>query len=450
MKSETFVQKTSLAFRAIFMCLPFVVTISESAFAQRNLNALEQVVEEAAARGVFSDLTISLDGTTDRITDIASLKRIESRFRDIKTIFSSRTAATITQDRPGIFTCHPAAVNGVSVASFTVTSLDGLRACFPGNSTDSTILAGLATIDLQINAPTRQLENAIRWMHSLRSAGVSRDANAPVNVASIGKGGVALAGAYELADPPFSIFVNGGGTFGDTATTTESPGFKIFSQDTTVVLNYEHSDKVDAGLIVGYTGTQTDLASDLGTLDTTAYRVTPFVSLVPFENAYIHAMAGYSRYEYDSARGCKPCSRPARADYDANQFISSLSAGYTQNVGPWGFRGHAQGSFINTDISGYRETGADFPHVNLIFPSQNVISGTTLLGTEILYSLDTPYATITPDSTQTGCTNTRITAESSTSCRLTTISRSYRSRPLALSAIGATSAPASRWVYRVL
>jgi hypothetical protein len=59
MKREILVQKTSLALQAVFVSSLFAVMISESAFAQGNLNALEQAAEQAAVRGVFSDLTIS-------------------------------------------------------------------------------------------------------------------------------------------------------------------------------------------------------------------------------------------------------------------------------------------------------------------------------------------------------------------------------------------------------
>jgi uncharacterized protein YhjY with autotransporter beta-barrel domain len=242
-------------------------------------------------------------------------------------------------------------------------------------------LVQLTTISNTFSRPTAQFQRDIRRFvaHSFNHEG---------------SGGGASADGY-LFEGRIGTYFSGGGSFGSLDAKT-SPiagqgrdGFSTYNQTGSGALDYQLSDWAILGALFNYTGTQNFLANSGGRLYADSYRIMPFLSLIPFENAYVDIMAGYGHQAYSNfaTKGLMATAQ----NFDANQALASVDLGYNLAFEALELTGFAGGSFISTDVSGYRDA-----LTGLTVMPYTVSSWTSTLGAQAAYSISTSLGVVQP------------------------------------------------------
>ncbi|MGH8532666.1 MAG: autotransporter outer membrane beta-barrel domain-containing protein, partial [Gammaproteobacteria bacterium] len=220
------------------------------------------------------------------------------------------------------------------------------------------------------------------------------------------------AGDSSMFAGRLGVFANASGGFGDTDTNEGETGFTSDVANVTGGVDYRFTDYLTGGLTLGYTHSDFDLALNSGELNADTYRIAPFISVVPIENAYLDALIGYARVDFDSIRLSNLVTNPfspagrinaraAEAEFSANQFFTSLGAGYLFRREAWTVRPYARFEYVHLDVENYGETGNGGPNtiegsLNLNVSAQNVSSVTSVLGAEAGYTFSTPLGVVTP------------------------------------------------------
>ena len=270
-----------------------------------------------------------------------------------------------------------ARASGQSVASVAQQLVSAANA----NSVSTALTASRAsTIDLLISRPSGQFMIDLRRLVSSRWSYV-------LGRSGLGGG----AGAGDSSDR-WGFYLNSGGNFGDINTSHRSLGFRINSQFATGGFDYRFSDRFFAGFLFNFTGNQNRLAQNTGSLDADIYRFMPFVSIVPFENAYIDVMVGYAYQRYQLDRIAP--GTLASADYSADQALASINLGYTHSIRAFDITGYAGGSYVGTNVGGYGEQGAG----TLLRVAQfEVSSWTSTVGMQLAYSHSLSLGVLKPN-----------------------------------------------------
>lgn len=258
-------------------------------------------------------------------------------------------------------------------------------------STDAVMAATLAevnTIDLLIARPTSRFMVDIRRFATPRRAARRGSAEAGEN----GEGGGSGDDGYTLFEGPWGIYFNGGGNFGNIdSSSPHQIGFGIDSQYGTGGFDYRFSDTVVAGFMFNFAGSQARFAKGVGSLDADMYRFLPFISLTPFDNAYIDILAGYGYHTYNSRRNAT--GTQASANYSADQALAAINLGYTHSIGALSLTGYAGGSYIGTNVNGFNEQGRG---TLLKVGGYSVSSWTSTLGTELAYAHGVSFGVLKP------------------------------------------------------
>jgi len=170
-------------------------------------------------------------------------------------------------------------------------------------------------------------------------------------------GGGGAVDGYSFIGP-FGVSVSGGGGFGDQSDAGGQTGFQVDTQHFTGLADYTFNDQLIGGFSFGYQGSQRDFNLNSGTLNSDAYRFSPFLSFSPTPESYITLLGGYSRLEYDSSRSLSPAINAdptlsatfsnATATYGEDQYFASLGSGYTYRLQAWSLRGYARGDYSHT------------------------------------------------------------------------------------------------------
>jgi len=221
-------------------------------------------------------------------------------------------------------------------------------------------------------------------------------------------GGGGAVDGYSFIGP-FGVSISGGGGFGDQNDAGGQTGFKVDTQHFTGIADYTFNDQLIGGFSFGYQNSQRNFSLNSGTLNSDAYRFSPFLNFSPTPESYITLLGGYSRLEYDSTRSLSPAINPdstknatfsnATAKYGEDQFFASLGTGYTYRWEAWSLRGYARGDYSHTYIEGFTENGANvfksgssspIGNVALNVNSQNFDSVTSTLGMEVSHAFSTP------------------------------------------------------------
>jgi uncharacterized protein YhjY with autotransporter beta-barrel domain len=242
-------------------------------------------------------------------------------------------------------------------------------------------LVQLTTISNTFSRPTAQFQRDIRRFvaHSFSNEG---------------SGGGASADGY-LFEGRMGTYFSGGGSFGS-LDAKSSPiagqgrdGFSTYNQTGTGALDYQLSDWAILGTLLNYTGTQNFLANSGGRLYADSYRVMPFLSLIPFDNAYVDIMAGYGHQAYSNfaTKGLLATAQ----NFNSNQALASVDLGYNLAFESLELTGFAGGSFISTNVSGYRDA-----LTGLTVMPYTVSSWTSTLGAQAAYSISTSVGVVQP------------------------------------------------------
>lgn len=242
----------------------------------------------------------------------------------------------------------------------------------------------LTTVSNVFNRPTTTAEFSIRKLAGQHLAAQQKS------------GGGSSSDGVEL-DGRFGTFFSGGGSFGNMNGQASAiqglsrDPFSTFNQTGTGAFDFKFTDWLVAGFLFNYTGTQNSLSAPAapGSLLSDAYRFMPFVSMIPFENAYIDVSAGYGYQTYNSRRMFNGGN--AIANYSSDQAMAAIDMGYNYSVDALELGAFIGGSYIGTDVSGYTEYGS-----GISMQPYNISSWTTTLGGQLAYSFSTSFAVLQP------------------------------------------------------
>lgn len=204
------------------------------------------------------------------------------------------------------------------------------------------------------------------------------------------------------------VFLNGNGSFGDKDSSSREDGFDFHSAGMTTGIDYRFTDNLILGGAFGYNAIKTDFDNRNtvrgGSVDVDSFNFSLYGTYYA-ENFYVDGIATYGwadneikrRIGYDAAPGAgtgASVDRRARADTDSNYYSLSLGGGYLFNQAGLTFGPYARFNYLDMNIDGYRETGAD--GLNLKVDTQEVRSLTSGLGVRANYAISTKFGVLQP------------------------------------------------------
>jgi uncharacterized protein with beta-barrel porin domain len=244
-------------------------------------------------------------------------------------------------------------------------------------------LAQVNTVDMLINRPTSNMMVQIRRFVK-KKWDYATDQQQPA-------GGGAGDGEQSALNGPWGFYFQGGGSFANLNAVPGRTGFNMDNQLATAGADYRFSDAIVAGFMFNYTGSGTTLDRNVARLNSDIYRFMPFVSLTPFENAYVDILAGYSYHSYSSRRTA--AGTHATADYSADQALASINLGYTVPVGSLEITPYAGGAYMHSSVNGYTEQGSGS---QLQVGGYTVSSWTSTVGLQLDYAYSAAFGVLQP------------------------------------------------------
>jgi uncharacterized protein YhjY with autotransporter beta-barrel domain len=283
------------------------------------------------------------------------------------------------------------------VNDVTQTAITGLKTySVLGNLAITTATVQSTNIGLRLAALRRGGTDGVSLSGlSLNLAGQPMPLGAVMSDLPSGQGGGVRADPTKFLSG-LGIFLNGQGSFGDQEATRREPGFKFNTQGLTLGSDYRVSEHVVLGTAFGYLHTAANLDQAGGHVKMNGYSIAAFGTYYMADKVYVDAIAthGWNRYGVTRHMTFGDTSATATADPDANQWSVSVSGGYNFNFGPLTVGPTAKATYINVDIDGFQERGADI--FNLRVGSQTVTSMATDLGAQASYAISTPWGVLLP------------------------------------------------------
>lgn len=240
-------------------------------------------------------------------------------------------------------------------------------------------------LEFQYNRPTTEFATTMNFMRTMRQ---SHNSSKPT-------GGSSGADQYHL-DGDLGLFISAGGSFGSLDGTPGQVGSDVYRRSTSIAADYRISDSLTAGFIFNYVSSSVNFYNSTGSTYSDIFRFAPYLSYIPFENAFIDFSAGYGRQETGTYRYCPTCIGQLHGDFGSNEGFGSLNFGYVHNIGGVSLTGYGQTSIIGLDIGGYRETGPSAATNGVIVGKNGALSVTTTLGTELSYAWSTSHGVVVP------------------------------------------------------
>jgi uncharacterized protein with beta-barrel porin domain len=215
------------------------------------------------------------------------------------------------------------------------------------------------------------------------------------------RGGAASADQPELVKD-LGGFVNLVGGLGDKDATDLEDGFDYNAAGITAGVDYRVSDRLVLGVAFGYNSVQTDF-DERGTvtgggIDNDNYAASLYGSYSA-QDYYIDGIVTYGWSDYDMRRRVyyDVQNKVATADTESDQYSLAVGAGYEAHKGALSFGPQVRVSYLNLDIDGYEESGAE--ELNLAVDDQEVESLTTAVGGQVAYTISHKLAVIRPFAT---------------------------------------------------
>lgn len=212
--------------------------------------------------------------------------------------------------------------------------------------------------------------------YALANAMRPRGASAFDPVAAVDRAlAAAAAGAVEDDPPPaataetdapgrLGVYVNGSLAMGRRRHTTLETGFTLDTLGLTAGVDYRLKPTLFFGGALGYMNTSTDLERDGGSLDSDGLSLSLYVMRYWEKGLYVQAVAGYGEDSHDLVRNVDlpipfhgKTRYAARGQTDGTQTSFAAELGFDSSHGGWTVGGFGRGSWVNTDIDRYRETG---------------------------------------------------------------------------------------------
>jgi len=268
----------------------------------------------------------------------------------------------------------------------------------PGIQASKTGAGHLSNVTASISTRMRQLRAGL---DNVQVAGIDLFHNG-IAVADGQSGGA--AGDHNISS--LGVWFNGNYNFGSVESTFEQIGFKFDNWGGTFGADYRLSDAFIAGAAFSYLGTDANIASSRGGVDSDSYTGSLYATFYPLDNLYIDAIASYGGSEYDISRqiqysivdpnipgGQDTVNTTANGSPDGDQYMFGIGAGYNLQIDALTLSPYGRFNYLETEIDSYDENGGDGWGQH--FSDQKIRSMTTAVGARANYALSLPFGVTT-------------------------------------------------------
>jgi uncharacterized protein with beta-barrel porin domain len=216
------------------------------------------------------------------------------------------------------------------------------------------------------------------------------------------EGGSASA---EMNFGRMSLFVTANYTDTERDQSDFETGFEQDLYGLTVGADYRYSDRVTAGLALGYSDSNADFDANAGELDTDSISLIAYGNFRPSADLYLDAYLGYASLDYKSTRNINyellsddvligTVSEVANGKTDGDQWFGGVKLGYDRAYGQWTLSPQGSIDFIETDIDAYSESGGG--GLAQSYGDQSISSLTAGLGARVSYALSRSWGVLLP------------------------------------------------------
>lgn len=212
----------------------------------------------------------------------------------------------------------------------------------------------------------------------------------------------ALTGGNAGEESPFgrlAFFLSGDLSFGEQDETDRETGFEFETRGLTAGFDYRLTDRLFAGIAIGYGSADTDFNERQGALDSAIWTASAFASYAT-DRVYVDGLLAYGLSEHDTERNIRyedalgSVDRTANGSTDGDQWSVGFEAGLNLNQGKWAFNPNVSSYYTEAAIDGFGETGAR--GLNLGYGNQSNESLTVSGGLAVSYTLTTKYMVLIP------------------------------------------------------
>jgi outer membrane autotransporter protein len=213
------------------------------------------------------------------------------------------------------------------------------------------------------------------------------------------RGGSAGEGGSEIWDR-LGVFVNGNYNTGNLDSSFNQLGYNFNSGSVTAGIDYRLTKDLILGTAFTYTRTETGFDRNGGSLDSDAFNGAFYGTYYATDALYFDGIATFGGINYDSVRHIQytvpgdPVNANAKANPNGEQYSVSLGTGYNFAVQEWTLNPYARINYAKLEVDGFNERGGDGWAMG--FGDQRVESVTTTVGSQVSYSLSTPWGVLLP------------------------------------------------------
>lgn len=186
------------------------------------------------------------------------------------------------------------------------------------------------------------------------------------------------------SDSRLGLFINGNVAYGERDPSKNNSGFKLDINGITAGMDYRITDKLIAGVAVGYSRSDLDYANDGGVLEGNSTFYSAYSSFYSDKNYYIDSSITYADSDFDVTRHIKYRDTSGLVDLQrsgntgGDQLLATIDFGWDYNDGPWTFGPNGSFSYSDTSIDGFAERGES--GLELQYSGQANITSTFGLG----------------------------------------------------------------------
>ncbi len=206
----------------------------------------------------------------------------------------------------------------------------------------------------------------------------------------------------------FSAFASVDVGSGDRDATERTDSFDFDTLSLTAGADYRFGDNLIAGALLTYSDVSSSFNDSAtvsgGGVDSDGWSASVYGTWYKGP-IYVDGLIGYGTQDYDIRRRIFiPSRNPAIATInetasgstDSNDLTLSLGAGYQWNTGPWNLEPYARLTYLDVDVDGYRESGAEASGLNLNVDGQDWKSFTSVVGARVSRSLSHSFGVVVP------------------------------------------------------
>jgi len=261
-----------------------------------------------------------------------------------------------------------------------------------------TTIADIKTANFLFNRPTTEFQHDIQFMRAKRGS----DGNGTLNLQPNATGGSSGADQYSKINEDLGLLFSAGGSFGTSDATPGTTGFSLYRRTVTVGMDYRFTDNLNTGFLFNYLSSSNQLNASAGSFYSDIFRFAPYLSITPFDNAYIDVSVGYGYHDNTTTTVSNIQGNALQGSFNSHEGFGSINFGYAYPMGAWTLTGYGQGSAIGMYFDSYTDAATNAALGSLgglsavRIQGSSALSVATTLGTELNYVWSTSYGVIIP------------------------------------------------------